>query len=117
MTKNDLADKLVPVFWLSLLGAVVAGFVAPPGTSRWIAIGYVGLVGLFVSLANWAIIIAVAFRKRSSSMAPLLGGLLLSLAIGAIPVTSVRVYALLGFVIDPWMPAMAWSLLSSFGRK
>lgn len=48
MTKNDLADKLVPVFWLSLLGAEVAGFVAPPGTSRWIAIGYVGLVGLFV---------------------------------------------------------------------
>jgi hypothetical protein len=104
-----VTSKLVPLFWLSLIAAVPIAFLAPPGTLRWIAIGWLGAIGLLASLANWFILAAVVLRKRNgASMVPLIGGLLLGLAIAAIPLKGIRIFAALGLLFDPFVVASVW---------
>ena len=112
-----MPDRLVPVFWCSLVASVPAAFFASPGMLRWGAIGWLGLVGLLFSLANWGILLALVLRKKSGSFVPALGGLLLCLAVGAIPVTRLRLWAPVGFLVDPFGPAMVVAFLWSLGRS
>jgi len=107
-----VGDKLVQLFWLSLLLAVPLAFVAP-SSLRWQAIVWLGLVGCLFSFANWAILVAQALRKSSASMVPAVGAVLLVLAIAAVPVPCVRRWAAVGLIADPWIFAMLAALLRS----
>jgi len=109
-----VSERLVRFFWVSLVAAVPFAFFVSPGFVRWIAIGWLGLTGALFSLANWLIIVSVLLRKGSSSMAPPVGGVLVCLAIGAVPLFEVRRFAPLGLVIDPWFPAMLGAALWSW---
>ncbi len=112
-----MADWFVRLFWLSIVGALPAAFFAS-GYLRWMAIGLVGAIGLLLALANWATLAIVVMKKRnSSSMVPPIGGLLLCIAIAAIPRPGIRGYAPLGLLFDPWLPAMGLALVVWIWRK
>lgn len=103
-------------FWLSLLLAVPLAFLVQPSAVRWTSIIWLGAVGALFSLANWAILVMVACRKSTVSMVPPIGAVLVALAIAAVPETSIRRWAGLALIADPWILAMVgawlWSRVS-----
>jgi hypothetical protein len=63
------------------------------------------LVGTLLAVGNWGCVVVLIRGKRAPSLAPLLGGLFLLLAIAATPISSIRRWAPLGLLIDPWLIA------------
>ena len=99
---------LVGLFWLTLLAALIGGFVAPQGALRWSCIGFVAVSGLWVAAANASVLV-----RGQGSMVPIVGGLLLTLAVAAVPYASVRWWAGVGLILDPWLPLVLHSLAFS----
>ncbi len=100
------------LFWLALLAALVGGFVAPPGALRWSCIGFVAVFGLWVAAANASVVM-----RGQGSMVPIVGGLLLTLAIAAVPYASVRWWAGVGLTLDPSLPPVLYWLAVSRRRN
>lgn len=105
----------------SLFLALPLAFLVRPSVVRWTSIIWLGAVGALFSLANWAILLMVVRRKSTSSMAPLMGGILVALAIAAVPDAQVRRWAGLALITDPWILAMVgsgiWSRVSRHAQR
>ena len=95
-------------FWLTVATATAGAFALPPGSVRWVCIGIVALAGALFAAANAAIVI----RRKRASLIPIFGGLLLALSVAAIPIASVRWWALTAVLLDPWLALTLYVLVA-----
>jgi hypothetical protein len=116
-----MKDKLARVFWLTTIVAVPVAYLTEPGLWRWVAIAWFGIFGVSVALGNWAILLRSREGGRHVSLVPLLGGALLLLALGAVPVKLVSRSIIWGCLLDPWLAVLAispfWVLGSRIKRR
>jgi hypothetical protein len=80
----------------------------------------VGVLGVFIVIANWAIVYDTYVRKRPRSWVPLLGGLCVAVGATALPVRDVQGYLWIPFVADygclPALLHMGWIFLTGRHR-
>ncbi len=67
---------------------------------RWIVTGILAILGGWAIIANYVIVIRWYLKKQSGSIAPLLGGVLVSLAMITFPIEGISKWWWLPFVID-----------------
>jgi len=100
-------EVVTKVFWATTVLAVPLALLVEPGPLRWVAIGWLALLGIICALANWATIAGYIVRRRSGSMIPLLGVASLGIAVGAMPPTLFGGWRLIGLFLDPWLLVVA----------
>ena len=83
---------------------------------RWIAIAWIGGLGFLTALGNWSAVFQNLVRGGRVSLIPLLGGLCLALAFGAISGTRFGPFRMVGAFFDPWLVFLALSPLVIAGR-
>jgi hypothetical protein len=100
------------LFWIATLAAVPSAFIVSFGPARWIAIGWLGLLGAAVTISHLAMAGRLVRGGRAPSMVPLLGGPLLGTALGGISVGTGKHWLVLVALLDPWLILMiAWPLI------
>jgi hypothetical protein len=105
------------VFWVITVGSIPAAFLLGLGFARWLAIGWLGLIGAWVSFGNWAIVVSNFRKNGASSLIPFLGGPLLALALAAFSLGRTSRLVTLGGLLDPWVFLMAlWPLVAAARR-
>jgi hypothetical protein len=86
--------------WIALLVLAVAGFNAPSKAS-WLIAGVLASVGAYVIGLNWSVIVQFNRRGKHSSRVPLLGAVLVALAMMMTPNRELQSWSWAPFVIDP----------------
>ena len=113
----DRIEWISKMFWLTTVVAAPVAFLAQPGLVRWAAIGWLALIGVTCALGNWFTIAAWVTRRRSGSMIPLLGTLVLGAALAAVPTNVVGRRMMLGVLLDPWPLTIAlWPITRMFKK-
>ena len=104
-------------FWIITAVSVPAAFLLEPGIARWLAIGWLGAIGVLVSLSNWAILVRNVRKSELSSLIPIVGGPLLALALSAFSAGRASRLVTLGGLLDPWLLLMVlWPLVAGMRR-
>jgi hypothetical protein len=98
------------LIWFGLITLAIAGFVDALGPLRWVPIGALALMGGFIAFVNWTIVLAEIRGRRAPSMVPLLGGLLLLLAMLAAPIGWIHRWAPVALLVDPFLAAQLLQL-------
>jgi hypothetical protein len=79
------------------------------------------LVGGFVIIMNWTIVFYALFKKKYSSWAPLVGGVLAAVGLAILPMAGVAKYWYVPLIIDygclPGMAHTAWFYLTGRHRQ
>ncbi len=79
------------------------------------------LVGGYVIIMNWAIVFHWLVKKKHSSWAPLVGGVLAAVGLANLPVEAVAKYWYVPLIIDygclPGMAHTAWFFLTGKHRE
>jgi hypothetical protein len=84
----------------------------------WLAIGWLGLVGVMSALTNWAAIAAPLLGYRPTSMIPPIGALSLAVALVAVPTNLIGRTIVWGALFDPWLAVSAlWLVTRAVGRR
>jgi hypothetical protein len=96
-------DFMARAFWILTALSIPAAFLVDAGIARWLAIGWLGLVGAGVSLGNWATLVSNAWRDRHGSMVPIFGGALLAAALFAASTARTGRLMILWCFVDPWL--------------
>jgi hypothetical protein len=108
---------MTPVFWIITAVSIPAAFLLEPGIAKWLAIGWLGVIGALVSFSNWAILVWNARKRRSSSLIPILGGPLLAVALAAFSAGRTSRLVILGCLLDPWLLLMLlWPVVAAVRR-
>jgi hypothetical protein len=112
-----MAQAIRCAFWMTTLLSIPAAYLLEAGIARWLALGWLGVIGALVSLSNWAVLVRNARNGRSSSFVPILGGPLLALALAAFSVGRTTRLVTLGALLDPWLALMIlWPMVAA-GRR
>ena len=69
-------------------------------TLRWIISILTGCIGIWIGIMNWATIIAVTKTKKTASLAPFFGAILMIIALLLMPIQKPWWIFILPFVID-----------------
>ena len=105
------------LIWFGLIILVIGGFVDALGPLRWVPIGALALMGGFIAFVNWTIVWAEIRGREAPSMVPLLGGLLLLLAMLASPIGWTHRCAPVALLVDPFLAAQLFQLGSLNRRR
>lgn len=69
-------------------------------TLRWIISIIIGCIGIWIGIMNWATIIAIIKHKKSASLAPFFGAVIMVIALLIMPVKKPLWIFLIPLVID-----------------
>jgi hypothetical protein len=116
-----MTDILTKAFWTLIALAMIVALLVRDVSLRWFAVLILAVVGSVFVAVNWAILIQYLISRRHASTIPVIGGLLLAIAVARSPNPSIQIWFWLPPLLDPacipLLAALFWRLAKRSPRQ
>ena len=112
-----MADALTRSFWLLVAFALLGALFVQDLSVRRFAVAVVAVAGAVFVAVNWAMLVQHLRTDRHASSIPLIGGLLLAVAVARVPRPAIQVWFWIPLVLDPACVPLLIALLWRVAKR